>query len=30
VVLMTGSPEQIRGNPQVQQAYLGAEEASHG
>jgi branched-chain amino acid transport system ATP-binding protein len=30
VVLVTGSPEQIRSNPQVQEAYLGAEEAQHG
>ena len=30
VVLMTGAPEQIRSNPEVQQAYLGAEEAVHG
>ena len=30
VVLMTGMPEQIRSSPEVQQAYLGAEEATHG
>ena len=30
VVLMTGAPEQIRSNPEVQQAYLGVEEAVHG
>jgi len=29
VVLMTGAPEQIRSSPEVQQAYLGSEEADH-
>ncbi len=29
VVLKTGAPEQIRSSPEVQQAYLGSEEADH-
>ncbi|MFD1712130.1 ABC transporter ATP-binding protein [Ottowia sp. GY511] len=29
VILMTGAPEQIRSSAEVQQAYLGSEEADH-
>ena len=29
VVLMTGTPQEIRSSPEVQQAYLGTEESSH-
>ncbi|MES2632363.1 MAG: ABC transporter ATP-binding protein [Pseudomonadota bacterium] len=30
VVLLTGTPAQVRASPQVQEAYLGTEEAHHG